>query len=58
MPGEGWQRRTLEGREFDVYKKYFEKADLQAMNASHDIELEVEYFGKVFFTATVSSPLR
>ena len=49
---EGPQKRILaDGREFKVYKKYFDEIDLSSMTTTHGIGLKVEYFGKVFFAA-------
>ena len=52
---EGQQKRVLvDGREFEIYKKYFDESDLSAMARQHGITLTVEHFGKVFFAARVT----
>ena len=49
---EGPQKRTLaDGREFTIYKKYFNKSDISEMQSIHKIGFTLEHFGKVFFAA-------
>ncbi len=49
---EGIQRRSIgNGREFQVYKKYFTKKDLSSFITKYSVELSVGYFGKLFFAA-------
>ena len=53
---EGPQKRTLaNGREFDIYKKYFDQRDLSSMREAYDVDLTVEHFGTVFFAAIVTT---
>jgi ubiquinone/menaquinone biosynthesis C-methylase UbiE len=52
---EGPQERTLaDGRQFEVYKKYFDEAGLSSMASVHDIDLRIEHFGNVFFAAVAT----
>jgi len=49
---EGPQVRTLnDGREFRIYKKYFDENDLVRMQDAHGMELVLEHFGGAFFAA-------
>ena len=49
----GMTRRSLgDGREFNIYKRYFEKQDLCSLADKHRIKLEILYWGNVFFLAT------
>ena len=45
-------RSTGDGREFQVYKKYFTEDDLSLFITKHGIELSIEYFGRSYFAAT------
>jgi len=45
-------RRTGDGREFQVYKKYFTEDDLSLFITKHGIELSIGYFGRSYFAAT------
>ena len=45
------KRSLKDGREFEIYKRYFEKQDLQDLAENFNINLEVIYLGKVFFLA-------
>lgn len=50
---EGTQVRELsDGRRYEIYKKYFDENDLDVMARTHGIDLDIEYFGKVYFAAT------
>jgi len=45
--------RTLkDGRQFRILKRYFEKQDIQNLAGENNINLEIIYWGKVFFLAT------
>ncbi|HIB32425.1 MAG TPA: class I SAM-dependent methyltransferase [Candidatus Marinimicrobia bacterium] len=49
---EGIQSRSIgDGREFQVYKKYFTEQDLSLFIKKHGIGLSVGYFGRLFFAA-------
>ena len=49
---EGPQQRSLnDGREFQIYKKYFTEEDLLLVQSTHKIDLVTEHFGKAFFAA-------
>ena len=45
------KRALRDGREFEIYKRYFEKQDLYALAERNNTRLEIKYFGKVFFLA-------
>jgi SAM-dependent methyltransferase len=48
----GLQKRRLnDGREFDIYKRYFTKEDLKDMAREHRMNLDVIQEGRVFITA-------
>ena len=46
------ERRTGDGREFQVYKKYFTEEDLSLFITKHGIELSIGYFGRSYFAAS------
>ena len=49
----GMITRTLyDGRQFQVFKRYFEKQDLQDLAGRFGINLDIIYWGKVFLLAT------
>ncbi len=49
---EGFQPRTLtDGRTFTIYKRYFDKRDIERLKRLYRIGLETVYFGDVFFAA-------
>jgi hypothetical protein len=53
-PKEGAVRRRLnDGREFDVYKRYFEVDDLCALAAEAGFHADIQYVGKAFLAATL-----
>ena len=53
---EGTQVRSLEdGRQFQIYKKYFDESGLSSMEELHGIDLTLEHFGKVFLAATITT---
>jgi predicted acetyltransferase/ubiquinone/menaquinone biosynthesis C-methylase UbiE len=45
-------RRLYDGREFQIYKKYFTKEELQLIAFKNHISLEIIYWGDVFFLAS------
>jgi len=45
------KRALKDGREFEIYKRYFEKRDLQDLAKKQGINLDIIYWGKVFFFA-------
>lgn len=50
---EGLQERTLpDGRQFQIYKKYFTEDDVSALSRALGIDLTTEHFGRVFFAAS------
>lgn len=46
------KRYLKDGREFKIYKRYFNKADLQSIARKYGYKLEIVYWGKVFFLAS------
>ena len=51
----GQIKRTLsDGRQFEIYKRYFEKPDLYHLAERYDLKLEILYWGRLFFLATAS----
>ena len=52
---EGRQIRKLNnGTTFDIYKKYFTAGDLEEIAKRESLHINIEYFGKAFFIATLS----
>lgn len=50
---EGLLRRTLnDGRTFTIYKRYFNKSDVEELFQKYGFKLESLYFGDVFLAAT------
>jgi len=50
---EGLQERTLnDGRTFTIYKRYFDKSDVEKILEEHDFTLDGCYVGDVFLAAT------
>jgi SAM-dependent methyltransferase len=45
------ERELFDGRKFSIYKRFFEKSDLQIMCETYSMDLEIEYWGRVFFMA-------
>jgi ubiquinone/menaquinone biosynthesis C-methylase UbiE len=45
-------RRLFDGREFQIYKRYFDKEELQDIAVKNNISLEIIYWGDVFFLAS------
>ena len=45
-------RRLKDGREFEIYKRFFEPPDLENFAARNNIQLEIPYWGEVFFLAS------
>ena len=51
---EGMQKRVLnDSREFKIYKRYFEKSDIERMCSKHDFKMKSSSTGKAFITAVV-----
>jgi ubiquinone/menaquinone biosynthesis C-methylase UbiE len=49
---EGFQQRTLtDGKTFTIYKRYFDKQDIECLKRHYRIRLETAHFGDVFFAA-------
>ena len=48
------ERELFDGRKFSIYKRFFEKSDLQNLCHTYGIELEIPYWGEVFFLAVGS----
>ncbi len=47
---EGEQVRQLnDGRSFSIYKRYFDRCDLEAMEKRHGLRTSIEHFGGAFF---------
>ena len=47
---EGQHRRQLNnGREYDIYKRYFEVGDIRSLAEKHGLALTIEHVGLVFF---------
>ncbi len=44
-------RRLNDGRTFAIYKKYFDRSEVEEMYRRNDIDLEAFHFGNVFFAA-------
>jgi ubiquinone/menaquinone biosynthesis C-methylase UbiE len=56
-PKAGRVSRSLsDGRKFKIFKKYFERQDLDDLAAKYDIELGIIYWGRIFFLATGNFP--
>ena len=52
-PKEGTTVRKLnDGREFEIYKRYFERADFDRMSAACQMDFTVLYEGKLYLTVT------
>jgi ubiquinone/menaquinone biosynthesis C-methylase UbiE len=50
---EGMTKRILsDGREFNIYKRYFNKQDLYKLAERNKMSLKIIYWGNVFFLAT------
>jgi cyclopropane fatty-acyl-phospholipid synthase-like methyltransferase len=49
---EGFQKRTLtNGKTYTIYKRYFNKQDIECLKRTYRIKLETVHFGDVFFAA-------
>jgi ubiquinone/menaquinone biosynthesis C-methylase UbiE len=49
---EGKHRRSLnDGREYDIYKRYFEVSDIKPLAEKHGLVLTIEHVGRVFIAA-------
>jgi len=56
-PKAGRVRRSLsDGRQFTIFKRYFEKPDLYYLAERRDMKLEIVYWGRLFFLATGNFP--
>lgn len=52
----GTQTRYLnDGREFLIFKRYFERSDFRALGERHGLQLGVDYFGKTLAAASATS---
>jgi len=45
------ERELFDRRKFSIYKRFFEKQDLRKIADIYDMELEIKYWGQVFFMA-------
>jgi len=45
------KRKLFDGREFEIYKRFFEKTDLAEMAVKFNLNLQIVYWGNLFFTA-------
>ena len=51
---EGMLKRKLkDGREFEIYKRFYEPADLESFAERNNMDLEIPYWGEVFFLASL-----
>jgi SAM-dependent methyltransferase len=48
------ERELFNGRKYSIYKRFFDKSDLQNLSDTHGIELKIPYWGGVFFMAVGS----
>jgi SAM-dependent methyltransferase len=48
------ERRLFNGRKYTIYKRFFDKSDLDFLCQTYGIELEIPYWGGVFFLAAGS----
>jgi len=44
-------RSLKDGREFEIYKRYFNEYDLRELAKIFSLSIDIEYWGKVFFLA-------
>ena len=52
-PKEGTTKRTLnDGRQFEIYKRYFESTDLDQMSESHGMDFELLHDGELYIGFT------
>lgn len=52
-PKEGTTVRTLnDGRQFEIYKRYFERADFDRLSESCEMDFNVQYEGKLYLGVT------
>ena len=47
------RRRLNDGREFDIYKRYFDAGDILALAKTSGFHAEIEYVGTAFIAATL-----
>jgi len=45
-------RELFDGRKFEIYKRYFLPNDLQSLARDNNLDISIEYWGRVFFFAT------
>ena len=48
------KRSLSDGHEFEIYKRYFEKHDLYSLAEYKGLNMEIIYWGNVFFLAVSS----
>ncbi|HTY82408.1 MAG TPA: class I SAM-dependent methyltransferase, partial [Dehalococcoidales bacterium] len=52
MKKEGMAPRSLfDGRKFQIYKTFFEREDIQDLGRRHGFDVDIKFFGEVFFLA-------
>ena len=52
-PKEGTTQRTLnDGRQFEIYKRYFERGDFDRMSADYQIDFTVQHEGELYLGVT------
>ena len=52
-PKEGTTQRTLnDGRQFEIYKRYFERGDFDRMSAAYEMEFTVHHEGELYLGVT------
>jgi hypothetical protein len=50
---EAAQPRTLnDGRQFEILKRYIDRADLEAWQQRHGVALSIDYFGEAFLAVS------
>jgi ubiquinone/menaquinone biosynthesis C-methylase UbiE len=49
----GMNKRVLfDGREFKIFKRFFDKKDLRGISKKYHVALDIVYWGRLFFLAT------
>ena len=48
------RRTSTDGREFDVYKRYFDTSDIVQMAQRHGFQASVAHAGRAFIAATAT----
>jgi SAM-dependent methyltransferase len=52
-PKAGRVKRSMsDGRQFEIFKRYFGKPDLEDLAGKYGLKLEIVYWGRIFFLAT------